>query len=335
MYLQAVNTFELQDKVLHCNEYNFGQIALELFQFQSRHNLVYSEFLDYLSIDPMNITNWMDIPFLPVETFKFREVKTGSWKEECVFESSGTTQEIGSKHFIRSLNWYHHRCLKSFEFHFGNIRQYEFFALLPHYLERKNSSLVEMLRYFMIASGQQFQDSFYQNDFEALYRRLSESDFSTKKPLLFGVSFALMDFAEKYKTNLENLIIIETGGMKGRRRELHKSQVMDVLKSSFPNAALYSEYGMAELQDQAYAFESGPYKAGPFLKFCTSDIANPLKTQDLGQRGLINIVDLGNVDSLAFIQTGDVGRVLPSGDLELFGRSDLSELRGCVQLYEQ
>ncbi len=335
MYLQAVNAFELQDIILHSNESKFEQIALELFRYQANHNQVYSEFIGHLGIHPDSVTSWLQIPFLPVETFKYRTIKTGIWDEACVFESSGTTQGIASKHYIKSLEWYHNQCIRSFEFHFGDINQYEFFGLLPHYLERKHSSLVEMVRHFMHVSNEQHKDAFYQHDFAALYHALSTSDFSNKRPVIFGVSFALLDFAEAYTLDMENSIIIETGGMKGRRREIQKSQLIDALRSSFPYASIWSEYGMAELHDQAYAFEDGLFRAPEYLKFCTSDPSNPLKIQDWGERGLINVIDLGNIHSVAFIQTGDIGRVFPNGELELLGRSDVAELRGCVQLYEQ
>ncbi len=319
-----MNLPELKD-IWSISEHNFNDIALELFQYQAKNNAVYAEYLKLIDQQPELVKHYTQIPFLPISFFKTHKVTTGSFIAETIFESSSTTGKNTSKHFVADLSHYHTNTEHIFELLIGNLRDYEFYGLLPNYLERKNSSLVSMVGYFMQKNNQ--PNSFYLNNHADLYKALLAP--SSKKKLLFGVSFALLDFADNYQLNDLELTIIETGGMKGRKKEVTKNEVYKEIKSAFPKATLISEYGMTELLSQAYSNEKAIYNCPPWMKVLPRADNDPLQLITNAKNGALNIIDLANTQSCAFIATDDLGKVYNDGSFEVIGRLDYADIRGC------
>ncbi len=317
MNLPDINT------ILNLNEHNFNAIALQLFQFQAKNNAVYSEYIQLIDKQPDKVEHFTDIPFLPISFFKTHKVVSSTFEAETIFESSSTTGTGTSKHLVRHLSDYHATAKKIIESLVGQLNKYEILGLLPNYLERGNSSLVNMVKAFMDMNSQ--DDSFYLYEHDALNTKLLASG----NKILFGVSFALLDFAEKYKVNSKDLTIIETGGMKGRKKELTKSEVYSALRASFPEAQIISEYGMTELTSQAYSNEEGIYTCPSWMKILPRTDNDPLKLQEYGKTAALNIIDLANIHSCAFIATDDLGKVYNDGRFEVVGRLDHADLRGC------
>lgn len=330
MHLTNIN---FEDRILNLNETTFEEIALHIFQYQAQGNQVYKEFLKNLSLEIDDIKKLEQIPYLPVEVYKYRDVITGTWKPESFFESSGTTIQKPARHYMRSLNWYQLISKICFEFHFGDISKFRFIALLPNYLERQHSSLVHMVQYFMNHSDGNFQNAFFINEFKELKTFLNK-DWGEKIPVLFGVRFALLDFAEKFPGDYSGLQIIETGGMKGRRREVSNEDFLEDMYSKMKGIRMLSEYGMTELTSQAYAVEPNKFRAPPFLRFSVCNPTIPGLPLNNGQRGCIRIVDLANINTCSFLQTSDMGIIATDGTLQVLGRHDSSEARGCAMLYE-
>lgn len=304
----------------------FDNHAIDLFRHQATNNPVYRSYLDHLSIDWENIIQIADIPFLPIEFFKRHTIKTNDWPEEKVFESSGTTGMIPSRHFVRSLADYHTNSLEIFENQFGPIKGKAIIGLLPSYLERDSSSLVSMVNYFINMSDSK-KSGFYLDEIPQLVELLTNSD-PEEKVFLFGVSFALLDLAENYPVDLSHINIIETGGMKGRREEMIKDELYEILKARLNVQNIYTEYGMTELLSQAYGRE-GLMHLPATLKVLIRDINDPFNYLLQGKTGGINIIDLANKDSCAFIETKDLGRLNADGSFEILGRFDNSDIRGC------
>jgi phenylacetate-coenzyme A ligase PaaK-like adenylate-forming protein len=324
--LQTIKGF---DQVLsHMNAGSFDSIALELFQFQAQHNPVYHQYLKFLKIAPSTIHSLDKIPFLPISFFKTQKIRTGDWEPEVVFTSSGTTGSVTSQHSVRSLATYQKHSRQVFEQFFGPLSGYHILALLPSYLERQGSSLIYMVDYF-IKQSESPHSGFYLHDLNALVKKLSELKSQNRKVILIGVSFALLDLAEKMKLDLAQCIIMETGGMKGRRQELTREELHGYLKNHFNVPKIYSEYGMTELLSQAYSMENGIFKCPPAMKILIRDISDPFSTPKTGQTGIINVIDLGNFNTCSFIETQDLGRVDPNGYFEVLGRMDNSDVRGC------
>lgn len=320
----------LLSKIYHINEFNFDSVALELFKYQAKYNEVYAQWLHFLNVNPEKILKIKEIPFLPIQTFKSHKVVTGTGEIQRVFRSSGTTGQIPSQSFVTDISVYHHSCRINFEKFFGDLGQKVWLALLPSYLERDDASLVEMVRYFMDLS--QFQDDcgFYLDSKMALKEKIEELADSGREVFLIAVTFALLDWARDGKYRLpSNVHLIETGGMKGRGEELTRAQLHQVLKESFHTDFVYSEYGMTELFSQAYYQKDLLFHPGPGMRILTRSITDPFAILDYGQQGLINVIDLYNIDTCAFIATEDVGRVYSNGTFEVLGRSDNSEIRGC------
>lgn len=328
-----MNVTEYQDNLFQINEESFNSIALELFRYQAMNNSVYAEYIDLSGVDIQKINRLSEIPFLPIEAYKYRDIKTGQWESECIFESSGTTNDKRSVQHVNSLEWYHTICAYGFNKNFGNMDDFVFLALMPHYLEQKNSSLITMLKYFMKYNPVELSEAFYLNDFIKLSKDIDVAVRSGKKIILFGVSFALLELVQHFQFEAANITVIETGGMKGRRNELSKSELQKNLNKGFPFAKICSEYGMTELTSQAYSCDGKTF-TGPFLKFLISDLYDPLKMLKPGERGIINIIDLSNIHTCAFIKTGDVGISLDESSVQILGRADYAELRGCAQLTE-
>ena len=318
-----MNLPELKD-IWSISEHNFNDIALELFQYQAKNNAVYAEYLKLIDQQPKLVKHYTQIPFLPISFFKTHNVVSGNFTAETIFESSSTTGKNTSKHFVANLNHYHKNAVRIFNLLIGNLSDYEFYGLLPNYLERKNSSLVSMVQYFMQLNQQPY--AFYLNNHADLHNALMKP--SKKKKLLFGVSFALLDFADEY--NFEgNITIVETGGMKGRKKEVTKDEVYREIKAAFPKAKLISEYGMTELLSQAYSNENALYNCPPWMKVLPRADNDPLQLISNEKNGALNIIDLANTKSCAFIATDDLGKVYKNGSFEVIGRLDYADIRGC------
>lgn len=344
--MSEFNDFELwrehlRASILGVNGDSFEATALEVFRFQAVHNKIYSQFIGYLGRRWEDIHSLNEIPFLPISFFKRHEVFSGRIGPGRAFESSGTTGTDTSRHLVQDLALYDALSVRLFEERYGSLNDYHILALLPSYLERNNSSLVYMVQHFMRTSRSDYS-GFFLNNFEEMNQRLLEilKVQDGRKILLVGVTFALLDWAESFSGRLreydvlDRLIIMETGGMKGRRREMLRQEVHDVLTSQLGIEAIHSEYGMTELLSQAYSKGNGVFAARGSLRILTRDITDPLTVGVADQTGGINVIDLGNLDSCAFIETSDLGRINSSdGTFEIVGRLDNSDIRGCNLLY--
>ena len=274
---------------------------------------------------------WSDVPFLPIQFFKNRKVLTGNNPVQKVFESSGTDNTQTSKHYVTNLQLYKDLLANGFEAAYGQPNQYCLLALLPSYLERKDSSLVEMVKHLMQISAHS-RNGFFLNEFGLLKNTLKELEKQAQPTILIGVTFALLDFVEQFQLKVPNIIVMETGGMKGRRNELTRTELHSILKKGFGSREIHSEYGMTELLSQAYSKGKGVYHPPNWMKVVARDVEDPLILLPPGTRGAINIIDLANVHSCSFIATDDIGLVNEDGTFEILGRLDGSEMRGCSLL---
>ena len=306
----------------------FKQVALNVFKHQFKNNKVYRSFCDLLYIHPSNITKVEEIPFLPIQFFKSRKILSSLEEVQETFTSSGTTGSITSKHFVTDINLYKESYLNGFSHFYGNIEDYVVLALLPNYLEREGSSLVFMVD-DLIQKSKNSESGFYLNNIEELAKKLTEQDKKGQKVLLIGVSFALLDLIETAQFNLKNSIIMETGGMKGRRKELVREELHQILQNGFGVSEIHSEYGMTELLSQGYSDGNGVFKTPPWMKILTRDTEDALTIQQIGKTGGINVIDLANYNSCSFIATQDLGKVHKNGTFEIIGRFDNSDIRGC------
>lgn len=329
-----MNSFEsFARQIYTVNDQTFDNIALSLFRFQAENNPLYNEFIRNLGLRVTDIGSVGEIPFLPISFFKNHTVKTGAWTDEICFSSSGTTGMTTSKHHLPDLAFYLEHSKLCFEHFFGSLRNYHFFALLPSYLERKDSSLVAMMQHFITESGSSLS-GFYLHNIEQLLHDISEAARTSKKIILWGVTFALLDLAEKHAPDLSNCIVFETGGMKGRRKELIRDELHDLLKKGLNVDRIYSEYGMTELLSQAYMAGEKFFLPTPWMKIIGRDISDPLQKGLLMETCGINVIDLANWHSVAFIETEDLGKVNSDGSFEILGRMDNSDIRGCNLMVE-
>jgi len=310
------------------NESNFEDIALKLFSFQYKNNLLYQTYVNHLGKDPRSINSLDKIPFLPIRFFKSHTVVCGTWKPESVFTSSATSGTIVSKHFVPSLDFYLKNALIIFQRFYGPIDNYHFLALLPSYLERSGSSLISMIDYF-IRKDLSGQSGFYLNNHDELVSKIAELKKSNKKIILWGVSFGLLDLAEKFEIDLSSCIVMETGGMKGRRKEWVREELHKFLHKKFNTKQIHSEYGMTELLSQAYSAGQGYFQAPAWMKMQIRDINDPFQALGDGMIGGINVIDLANAHSCPFIETEDLGRIVSDSHFEVLGRADNSDMRGC------
>lgn len=317
-----------EEELYRVNEFNFENIALSLFRVQAEENPVYKKYLTYLGVNPQHVLDIASIPFLPINFFKEQDVVTGDWKEETVFISSATSGMGQSRHKVNSLSLYLENASNTFNQFYGSFTDYNFFALLPSYLEREGSSLVEMVRYFIERSQSTFSGFYLQNS-KKLVKQLELAKTTNKKVLLWGVTFALLEFAEEFELDLSNCIVMETGGMKGRREEITREELHAFLRSRFNTGSIHSEYGMTELFSQAYSMENGYFKTPPGMKMIIRDINDPFKSLNVGKTGGINVIDLSNIYTCAFVETQDLGRIRQDGSFEVLGRIDNSDIRGC------
>ena len=341
MYGQKLNhpakDTELVKKVFAASPDNFNSIAIEVFQFQYHNNEVYRKYCDTLKINAGNITTITQIPFLPIGFFKTHTITSTSFSPAAIFESSGTTQTINSKHLVKDIGLYEEGFTKAFRQFYGNAEEWCIIALLPSYLERKNSSLV-MMADKLIKQSNHSQSGFYLNEYEKLKTVLSALENQKQKTLLIGVTFALLDFAEQfppdsYREHLQHTSIMETGGMKGRREEMTRQQVHEILCKAFQKETIHSEFGMTELLSQAYSKGKGIFNTPPWMKILIREEDDPFTIYTSENKtmvtGAINVIDLANIYSCSFIATEDAGKLYADGSFEVMGRLDNTDVRGC------
>ncbi|MBW7871709.1 MAG: acyl transferase [Flavobacteriia bacterium] len=308
------------------NRSEFEETALAVFNFQAENNPVYAEFIGYLGVDPKQIKSIEQIPFLPIRFFKNRRVITGNREVEKTFTSSGTSGMERSRHFVTNLDFYRESLNHSFKYFYGDFSDYTIFGLLPSYLERSGSSLIDMVGYWIEQSG---RGGFYLYNHDELHSDLIKNEEEGRKAILIGVSFALIDFVENRKMNLKNTIVMETGGMKGRKKEITRDELHSILKTGFGVDQIHSEYGMTELLSQAYSTGGAGFVTPPWMKVLIRDTEDPLSYSSVGRTGGINVIDLANLNSCSFIATDDLGKSNPDGSFKVLGRFDHSDVRGC------
>ena len=315
-------------------EAEFLEVCLDVFKFQYENIEVYRKFVDYLNIRPENVTSLAEIPFLPIEMFKNHTVLDKNKTTDFYFQSSGTTQMNVSKHFIADEKLYQESIKKSFEKFIGKPEDFIFLGLLPNYLERQNSSLVYMVDYLIKKSGKPENGYFLYNHTDLFDLLSSVKD---KKVILFGVSFALLDFLDTLESQQlslaesQNLTVIETGGMKGRKEEMTKDELLKILQKGFKTSKIYSEYSMTELLSQAYSLGNNEYEAPNWMRILIRNTEDPFSYEKDGRTGAINIIDLANIHSCSFIATQDLGKI-NQNKFQVLGRIDHSDIRGCSLL---
>jgi phenylacetate-coenzyme A ligase PaaK-like adenylate-forming protein len=310
------------------NEQGFIETALRVFQYQAANCGVYKAFIYGLNIDTAGIKSVEQIPFLPVEFFKSHTVVTSDEPDDVIFTSSGTTGMITSSHHVTDVGWYVESFRKAFNLFYGDIKDYTVLALLPSYLEREGSSLIYMAQ-DLIAESANPNSGFFLYNHEELYKGLQAQKQAGKPTLLIGVTFALLDFIDNYQIDFPELIVMETGGMKGRRKEMIREELHAALCAGFGVNAIHSEYGMTELLSQAYSKGEGIFNCPPWMKIITRDANDPFTLVGIGKIGGVNIIDLANINSCSFIATQDLGKVYEDGAFEVLGRFDNSDIRGC------
>ncbi len=308
-------------------ENEFNEVALHVFKHQFKHCKVYRSYCDLLYKHPSAIKHYTEIPFLPIQFFKSKNILSSNKKIETTFISSGTTGSITSKHLISNLNWYKKSYTKGFQQFYGNIEDYVILALLPSYLERKGSSLIYMVS-DLIKKSNHPESGFYLDNLKELSVKLINLDTKNKKVLLIGVSYALLNLVEKQQFQLNNTIVMETGGMKGKRKEIIRTELHQILKNGFGVANIHSEYGMTELLSQGYSDGNGFFKSPSWMKILIRDTEDPLSILENNKTGGINVIDLANINSCSFIATQDLGKVT-NDTFEIIGRFDNSDIRGC------
>jgi len=302
--------------------------ALNVFKFQFENNRLYRSFCDLLYVNPSDVSKLEEIPFLPIQFFKSHNVLSSNQAVQDTFTSSGTTGSITSKHLVTNLSIYEESYLKAFKQFYGNIQDYVVLALLPNYLERKGSSLIYMVDDLIKKSNHE-DSGFYLNQYDELKAKIETLESKGQKTLLIGVTFALLNLIETHQFNLKHTIIMETGGMKGMRKELVREELHHILTKGFGVETIHSEYGMTELLSQAYSNGNGVFTCPNWMKVLTRDPEDALSIHTKSKTGGLNIIDLANVNSCSFIATQDLGKVHPNGTFDVVGRFDSSDIRGC------
>lgn len=306
----------------------FESEAMKIFRHQAKNSNIYKQFIDLLKIDPLTIGTLEDIPFMPVDFFKLHKIVSTHDEVEKIFSSSGTTGVVQSQHFVSDLNIYKESFHQGFAYFYGDIKDYTILALLPGYLERQGSSLIYMVDHMIEASASK-HSGFYLNELDDLSDLLIKLDSRGEKVLLIGVTYALLDLIERRKFKLKNTIVMETGGMKGKRKELIRSELHTILSEGFGIVDIHSEYGMTELLSQAYSKGGGIFETPPWMRILIRDTEDPFHILDQGRTGGLNIIDLANINSCSFIATQDLGRKVGNKTFEILGRFDHSDIRGC------
>ncbi|MBB5639336.1 phenylacetate-coenzyme A ligase PaaK-like adenylate-forming protein [Pedobacter cryoconitis] len=311
----------------------FNEAALAIFKYQAEFCVPYHQFITNLNIKADQITRVADIPYLPISFFKSHTVVSNTEKEEIIFSSSGTTGQIQSKHFVTDLKVYEDSFNKAFEQFYGKIEDTCLLALLPSYLERDGSSLIYMID-ALLNQSKHPDSGYFLHNHEELFNKLNTLKAAGQKTILIGVTYALLDFLELYQVNFPELTVMETGGMKGKRKEMVREELHEILTSGFGVDAIHSEYGMTELLSQAYSSGNGVFDCPNWMKIVLRDTNDPLTLLNSNQTGGINIIDLANINSCSFIATQDLGRLLPGGSFEVLGRFDNADIRGCNLLVQ-
>jgi hypothetical protein len=322
-----LNRTQLISNLLSVDNQSFDSAALDLFRYQYINNSIYKSWVDALNIKVSAVNVLDDIPFLPISAFKTYDVTSHERNESHIFTSSSTTGSTPSRHLVFDMNLYLENTERIFSEFYKTVEGYCYLALLPNYLEREGSSLVAMVEHFINKSI--FESGFYLYNHDALYKKLQRCQKEGTPTVLFGVSFALLDYLDKFQNDFAELIVIETGGMKGRKKEMTKSQLQKLLAKGFGVEKVHSEYGMTELFSQAYSKGDGRFFPSKSMKVITKQITDPFCSADYGKSGVINIIDLANIDSCAFIETQDLGRLYDDGSFEVLGRLDAADIRGC------
>lgn len=323
------NIFDIQ------TDEDFLTACLKTFRFQYENVEVYRKFVDYLKINPENVIEVAKIPFLPIEMFKNHQILDKNVSTDLYFQSSGTTQMNLSKHFIADTSLYEESIYRSFEQFIGKPEDFIFLGLLPSYLEKQNSSLIYMVDFLMKKSNKR-ENGYFLYNHEDLFQLLNE--LKDKKVILFGVSFALLDFLDYCNSNAKTLnhsstlTLIETGGMKGRKEEMTKDELLKILQEGFKTDKIYSEYSMTELLSQAYSLGENIYQCPNWMRVLVRNVEDPFSYEKEGRTGAINIIDLANIHSCSFIATQDLGKTLPESKFQVLGRIDHSDIRGCSLL---
>ena len=319
----------LKQKIFNIqSEEEFTEIALNIFRFQASNNSVYRQYIDLLKVD-VNTVDCLDkIPFLPIEFFKSHKVVSTDEEAKAVFTSSGTSGNLTSRHYVPDLGIYEDSFTKGFEAFYGSINDYCILALLPSYLEREGSSLIYMMEKLIKDSGHP-KSGFYLNNHEELIANIEELKGQNKKVLLLGVSFALLELAENHQLDLGDVIVMETGGMKGRRKELTREELHSIFTSRLGVKKVHSEYGMTELLSQGYSKGDSLFETPAWMKIMIRDAYDPFSYEKTGRSGGVNVIDLANLNSCSFIETQDLGKIHPDGKFEILGRFDNSDIRGC------
>ena len=316
----------------HTND-SFLQLALDIFHFQFESNSIYRTFVEGCKVNPESVKQLSDIPFLPVELFKSNEIKTGNFQEQAVFLSSRTSGSISSKHFVKELDIYEESFIRAFRFFYGEPEDFVFLALLPSYLERSGSSLIYMMEK-LISESKDLRSGFFLDDYDKLKSLLVKLRAENKNVVLIGVTYALLDFANQFSVSFPELNVMETGGMKGKRKEMIRTEVHENLKPAFGVKSIHSEYGMTELLSQAYSKGEGIFHTPPWMRILIREMNDPLHPAEIGRSGAVNVIDLANLDSCAFIATQDLGILHSQTSFEIIGRFDFSDIRGCNLMVE-
>lgn len=321
--------FTLQERLFSLSSAEqFEALAIDICHYQYENVPVYRQYCQAINRDMNTITSLQDIPFLPIQFFKSHQIQVKDQSTAAIFSSSGTTGSVPSKHYVADLKIYEQTFHKAFEEFYGELEDYVVLALLPSYLERQGSSLIYMAQ-AMIEESRHAESGFYLNNYEELSRQLRRLNANGQKVLLIGVSFALLELVEREQFQLTHTIVMETGGMKGRRKELTRHELHTVLKHGFGVAEIHSEYGMTELLSQAYSLGNGRFQCPSTMKIMLREPEDPFHILPKGRSGGLNVIDLANLYSCAFIATQDLGREYADGSFEILGRFDHSDIRGC------
>lgn len=323
-----MNTFDDNKIFSISNNSEFEQKALDIFKFQFDNNLIYNRYCSYRGKSPDTVSTLPEIPFLPIQFFRQYPIIHKECEAKTIFLSSGTTSSMSSKHHVAFPEIYEKSFLKTFQYFYGDPAEYSILALLPSYLEREGSSLIYMVTE-LIRLSKHNGSNFYLHNYQELFDKLIENEKQQQKTILIGVSFALLDFASKYKLPFNYTQIIETGGMKGRGKELTRQELHSILQNSFGPKPIHSEYGMTELLSQAYSTKDGVFHCPPWMKIMIRDVYDPFTFLPIKQKGGINIIDLANIYSCSFIETQDIGQIFEDNSFEINGRIDQSQIRGC------
>ncbi|MBN2597634.1 MAG: acyl transferase [Marinifilaceae bacterium] len=323
------------EKIFNCtNDLEFEKLALQVFQYQATNNIVYKEYLEHLKFDISTVKTLIQIPFLPIDFFKSHKVVSINKEAQAIFTSSGTTGNLTSRHYVPDLKIYEASFTKGFEQYYGPVSDYCILALLPSYLEREGSSLIYMMEK-LVEDSKHEQSGFYLHNHEELIAAIADLKKQNQKILLLGVSFALLDLAEQYQLDLDGVIVMETGGMKGRRKEITREELHAFLTQRLGVEKIHSEYGMTELLSQAYSKGDSLFFTPGWMKILIRDIYDPFSYEQQGRSGGVNVIDLANIHSCSFIETQDLGRIHEDGSFEILGRFDHSDIRGCNLLVNE